>query len=151
MFKINIVTEDLRWKKEVPMIEKILKKNFKKTFTFLGYVAKKQNLEISVLLTNKEAMKKLNKNFRKIKKDTDVLSFPNYEKKFFLKEKNIKDLYLGDLAFSYDYIKKQKFDFLSYINKIFIHGCLHLIGYEHNNLKSYRVMSSVEKKLLSDI
>ena len=145
MFKINIVTEDLRWKKEVPMIEKILKKNFKKIFTFLGYVAKKQNLEISVLLTNKEAMKKLNKNFRKIKKDTDVLSFPNYEKKFFLKEKNIKDLYLGDLAFSYYYIKKQKFDFLNYINKIFIHGCLHLIGYEHNNLKSYRVMSSVEK------
>jgi probable rRNA maturation factor len=151
MFKINIVTEDLRWKKEVPMVEKILKKNFKKIFTFLGYVAKKQNLEISVLLTNKEAMKKLNKNFRKIKKDTDVLSFPNYEKKFFLKEKNIKNLYLGDLAFSYDYIKKQKFDFPNYINKIFIHGCLHLIGYEHNNLKSYRVMSSVEKKLLSDI
>ena len=151
MFKINIVAEDLRWKKEVPTIEKILKKNFKKIFTFLGYVAKKQNLEISVLLTNKEVMKKLNKNFRKIKKDTDVLSFPNYEKKFFLKEKNIKNLYLGDLAFSYDYIKKQKFDFPNYINKIFIHGCLHLIGYEHNNLKSYRVMSSVEKKLLSGI
>ena len=151
MFKINIVAEDLRWKKEVPTIEKILKKNFKKIFTFLGYVAKKQNLEISVLLTNKEVMKKLNKNFRKIKKDTDVLSFPNYEKKFFLKEKNIKDLYLGDLALSYDYIKKQKLDFLNYMNKIFIHGCLHLIGYEHNNLKSYRVMSSVEKKLLSDI
>ena len=151
MFKINIVVDDLRWKKEAPTIEKILKKNFKKIFTFLGYVAKKQNLEISVLLTNKEAMKKLNKNFRKIKKDTDVLSFPNYEKKFFLKEKNIKDLYLGDLALSYDYIKKQKLDFLNYMNKIFIHGCLHLIGYEHNNLKSYRVMSSVEKKLLSDI
>ena len=151
MFKINIVAEDLRWKKEVPTIEKILKKNFKKIFTFLGYVAKKQNLEISVLLTNKEVMKKLNKNFRKIKKDTDVLSFPNYKKNFFLKEKNIKDLYLGDLALSYDYIKKQKFDFLSYINKIFIHGCLHLIGYEHNNLKSYRVMSSVEKKILSNI
>ena len=151
MFKINIVVDDLRWKKEAPTIEKILKKNFKKIFTFLGYVAKKQNLEISVLLTNKEVMKKLNKNFRKIKKDTDVLSFPNYEKKFFLKEKNIKDLYLGDLALSYDYIKKQKLDFLNYMNKIFIHGCLHLIGYEHNNLKSYRVMSSVEKKLLSDI
>jgi len=151
MFKINIVVDDLRWKKEAPTIEKILKKNFKKIFTFLGYVTKKQNLEISVLLTNKEVMKKLNKNFRKIKKDTDVLSFPNYKKNFFLKEKNIKDLYLGDLALSYDYIKKQKLDFLNYMNKIFIHGCLHLIGYEHNNLKSYRVMSSVEKKLLSGI
>ena len=151
MFKINIVVDDLRWKKEAPTIEKILKKNFKKIFTFLGYVTKKQNLEISVLLTNKEVMKKLNKNFRKIKKDTDVLSFPNYKKNFFLKEKNIKDLYLGDLALSYDYIKKQKLDFLNYMNKIFIHGCLHLIGHEHNNLKSYRVMSSVEKKLLSDI
>ena len=55
MFKINIVTEDLRWKKEVPMIEKILKKNFKKIFTFLGYVAKKQNFRnLSITQTQRQ-------------------------------------------------------------------------------------------------
>jgi len=150
MFKVSILVEAGNWKKEVPGIEKILNKNFKKIFSSLKKFNNK-NLEVSILLTDKKNMKKLNKKFRKISKDTDVLSFPNYEKIFFSKNSKIKNLYLGDLAFSYDYIKKQKTDFLEYINKIFIHGCLHLIGYEHNNLKNYKTMSLVEKKLLIKI
>ena len=150
MFKASILVEAGNWKKEVPGIEKILSKNFKKIFSSLKKFNNK-NLEVSILLTDKKNMKQLNKKFRKISKDTDVLSFPNYEKIFFSKNSKIKNLYLGDLAFSYDYIKKQKTDFLEYINKIFIHGCLHLIGYEHNNLKNYKSMSLVEKKLLIKI
>ena len=150
MFKTSILVEAGNWKKEVPRIEKILNKNFKKIFSSLKKFNNK-NLEVSILLTDKKNMKQLNKKFRKISKDTDVLSFPNYEKIFFSKNSKIKNLYLGDLAFSYDYIKKQKTDFLEYINKIFIHGCLHLIGYEHNNLKNYKAMSLVEKKLLIKI
>jgi probable rRNA maturation factor len=150
MFKASILVEAGNWKKEVPGIEKILNKNFKKIFSSLKKFNNK-NLEVSILLTDKKNMKQLNKKFRKISKDTDVLSFPNYEKIFFSKNSKIKNLYLGDLAFSYDYIKKQKTDFLEYINKIFIHGCLHLIGYEHNNLKNYKAMSLVEKKLLIKI
>jgi probable rRNA maturation factor len=150
MFKASILVEAGNWKKEVPGIEKILNKNFKKIFSSLKKFNNK-NLEVSILLTDKKNMKQLNKKFRKISKDTDVLSFPNYEKIFFSKNSKIKNLYLGDLAFSYDYIKKQKTDFLEYINKIFIHGCLHLIGYEHNNLKNYKTMSLVEKKLLIKI
>ena len=150
MFKASILVKAGNWKKEVPGIEKILNKNFKKIFSSLKKFNNK-NLEVSILLTDKKNMKQLNKKFRKISKDTDVLSFPNYEKIFFSKNSKIKNLYLGDLAFSYDYIKKQKTDFLEYINKIFIHGCLHLIGYEHNNLKNYKSMSLVEKKLLIKI
>ena len=104
-----------------------------------------------MLLTGKSNMKELNKKFRKISKDTDVLSFPNYKKEFFLKKNKIRNLYLGDLAFSYDYIKKQKVDFLKYVNKIFVHGCLHLIGYEHNNMKNYKVMSDLENKIIIKI
>ena len=150
MFKVNIIVEDSKWKKEIPTIEKMLKKNVKKIYSSITRTKKKKNLEISVLLTNKTKMKKLNKDFRKILKDTDVLSFPHYEKKFFLKKKltSVNKIYLGDLAFSYDYIKKQKINFVEYVNKIFIHGCLHLVGYEHDNLKSYKEMHSLEKKLL---
>ena len=103
-----------------------------------------------MLLTNKTKMKKLNKDFRRILKDTDVLSFPHHEKNFFLKRKlpTMNNIYLGDLAFSYDYIKKQKTNFVEYVNKIFIHGCLHLVGYEHDNLKNYKEMYSLERKLL---
>ena len=150
MFKLNINVERGKWKKKVPDIEKVLLKNFKIIFRVFKKFTNK-NLEASVLLTDKKNMKMLNKKFRKIYKDTDVLSFPNYKKNFYLNKITNKTLYLGDLAFSYDYIEKQKIDFLDYLNKIFIHGCLHLIGYEHNNLKNYKSMSLVEKKLLIKI
>ena len=87
MFKVNIIVEDSKWKKEIPTIEKILKKNVKKIYSSIDRTSKKKNLEISVLLTNKTKMKKLNKDFRKTLKDTDVLSFPYHEKNFFLKKK----------------------------------------------------------------
>ncbi len=150
MFKININVEGGRWKTKVPKIEKILSKNFKSTFSNLKKFHHK-NLEMSVLLTDKKNMKILNKKFRKTFKDTDVLSFPNYEKKFFLTKITNNYLYLGDLALSYDYIIKQKKNFLDYLNKIFIHGCLHLVGYEHNNEKNFKKMNLLEKKIISKI
>ncbi len=150
MFKININVEGGRWKTKVPKIEKILSKNFKSTFSNLKKFHHK-NLEMSVLLTDKKNMKILNKKFRKTFKDTDVLSFPNYEKKFFLTKITNNYLYLGDLALSYDYIIKQKINFLDYLNKIFIHGCLHLVGYEHNNEKNFKKMNLLEKKIISKI
>ena len=150
MFKININIEGGRWKTKVPKIEKILSKNFKSTFSNLKKFHHK-NLEMSVLLTDKKNMKILNKKFRKTFKDTDVLSFPNYEKKFFLTKITNNYLYLGDLALSYDYIIKQKINFLDYLNKIFIHGCLHLVGYEHNNEKNFKKMNLLEKKIISKI
>jgi len=150
MFKININVEGGRWKTKVPKIEKILSKNFKSTFSNLKKFHHK-NLEMSVLLTDKKNMKVLNKKFRKTFKDTDVLSFPNYEKNFFLTKITNNYLYLGDLALSYDYIIKQKINFLDYLNKIFIHGCLHLVGYEHNNEKNFKKMNLLEKKIISKI
>jgi len=150
MFKININVEGGRWKTKVPKIEKILSKNFKSTFSNLKKFHHK-NLEMSVLLTDKKNMKILNKKFRKTFKDTDVLSFPNYEKNFFLTKITNNYLYLGDLALSYDYIIKQKINFLDYLNKIFIHGCLHLVGYEHNNEKNFKKMNLLEKKIISKI
>ena len=150
MFKLNINVERGKWKKKVPDIEKVLLKNFKIIFRVFKKLTNK-NLEASVLLTDKKNMKMLNKKFRKIYKDTDVLSFPNYKKNFYLNKIKNKTLYLGDLAFSYDYIEKQKIDFLDYLNKIFIHGCLHLVGYEHNNKKNFEKMNSIEKKLISKI
>ena len=86
MFKVNIIVEDSKWRKEIPTIEKMLKKNVKKIYSSIDRTSQKKNLEISVLLTNKTKMKKLNKDFRRILKDTDVLSFPHHEKNFFLKK-----------------------------------------------------------------
>ena len=101
-------------------------------------------------------MKKLNKKFRKINKDTDVLSFPAEEKNFFKKDLKLKKkVYLGDIALSYQYIeaiiKKQNKSFDDYFKKMLIHGVLHLIGYEHDSFTKYKKMNLLEQKIIRSI
>ena len=94
-------------------------------------------------------MKFLNHKFRKINKDTDVLSFP-YERPIFYEKKIInKNLYLGDIALSYNYINKQHQKFDVYLKKILIHGFLHLIGHNHKSNKSYLKMEKAQSKIMS--
>ena len=150
MHKVEILIKDNKWKKEISDIENLFSIYFNTIFnTFKKF--KKKKLEISILLTNSKEMKDLNKKFRKKNKDTDVLSFPNYQKSFFSKKIITNYIFLGDLALSYNYIKKTKLNFIKYIEKVFVHGCLHLVGYKHDNMKEYNIMSKLEKKILSQI
>ena len=150
MHKVEILIKDNKWKKEISDIENLFSIYFNTIFnTFKKF--KKKKLEISILLTNSKEMKDLNKKFRKKNKDTDILSFPNYQKSFFTKKIIPNYIFLGDLALSYNYIKKTKLNFIKYIEKVFVHGCLHLVGYKHNNMKEYNIMSKLEKKILSQI
>ena len=102
-----------------------------------------KNHEFSVLLTNNKMMKNLNFKFRKKNKTTDVLSFPTE-----IKDKN--KIYVGDIAISYEIIKKRSKEtsFFLEFDKMWIHGYLHLIGYDHKRLKDFRNMLKREKLIL---
>ena len=95
-------------------------------------------------------MKKLNKKFRNINKSTDVLSFPffSYKNLKLIKEENF---YIGDIAVSYEIInnRSQKSSFNIEFDKIWIHGVLHLLGYDHIKNKDYYKMNNIEKKVLN--
>ena len=88
-------------------------------------------------------MKKLNKKFLKKNKTTDVLSFPT-------NLKYDKNYYLGDIAICYEIINKRSklTNFKYEFDKMWIHGYLHLLGFDHKNLKDYYSMSKEEKKIL---
>ena len=155
MVKINLVVNHKSWKFNYPKTDLFLKKIIKKIL-LLVFPKIDSNFEISILLTDSKNMKGLNKKFRKINKDTDVLSFPAEEKDFF--KKNIKskqDIYLGDIALSYSYIakiiKKQNVSFDYYFKKMLIHGILHLIGHEHDSLTKYKKMNLLEHKIIKNI
>jgi len=155
MVKINLVVNHKSWKFNYPKTDLFLKKIIKKIL-LLVFPKIDSNFEISILLTDSKNMKGLNKKFRKINKDTDVLSFPAEEKDFF--KKNIKskqDIYLGDIALSYPYIakiiKKQNVSFDYYFKKMLIHGILHLIGHEHDSLTKYKKMNLLEQKIIKNI
>ncbi len=88
-------------------------------------------------------MKKLNNKFRKKNKTTDVLSFP-------IKIRTKNKLYVGDIAISYEIVKKRSKDtnFFLEFDKMWVHGYLHLVGYDHNKLYDFKKMHRREKLIL---
>ena len=105
-----------------------------------------------MLLSGDYEIKKLNKKFRKKNKSTDVLSFPFYKKKELkIKLKKEKEIYLGDIIVNLNKIKAQedKKKFQLELNKLWIHGLTHLLGYDHKKNKDFKNMVKIEKKFLS--
>jgi probable rRNA maturation factor len=155
MVKINLVIEHKNWKSRYPKVNLFLTNSVKKILSSI-FSSRIIAFEISILLTGTKNMKNLNKKFRKINKDTDVLSFPAEEKNFFKKNLKLKKkVYLGDIALSYQYIevitKKQNISFDNYFKKMLVHGVLHLIGHEHDSLKKYKKMNLLEQKIIRSI
>ena len=116
-------------------------------------------LMITITLTTPEDIRKINKEYRKIDKSTDVLSFPMFEKSE-LEEKIInKDfLYedvLGDIIISIEKVKEQAEEYghsfereLSYM---IVHGFYHLMGYDHIEEEDKKIMRPKEEKILNEL
>jgi len=144
MISINTISDNKLWNK------KIIKSNnfFNKLIKVFPkrYQFKKKKANLSVLLSNNRNIKKLNKKFRNKNKSTDVLSFP-FEKRPFLK----KEIYLGDIIISYEFMNRPKFltniQFKENLVKTFIHGFLHLMNYDHIKMKDFQKMYKEEKKI----
>ena len=100
----------------------------------------------TVFLTNNAKMKKLNNKFRKVNKPTDVLSFP-------LKIKKKSNTYLGDIAISYEIVNKRskKSLFDHELDKLWIHGYLHLSGYDHIKYKDFKKMTRKEDLIFKQL
>ena len=95
-------------------------------------------------------IKKLNKKFRKQNKPTDVLSFPFFSQKK-LKLSKEKDIYIGDVATCYEIIniRAKKTNFFLEFDKAWVHGLLHLLGYNHTKNEDYFKMNKIEKRILN--
>ena len=148
MISIEVVSENNLWSKRIrnkDIFFNSLANSFPRKYKFI-----KKKISLTILLSNNKNIKRLNKKFRKKNKSTDVLSFP-FEKKF-----NIKNcLYLGDIIISYEFMNKPKtlsnLEFKNKVTKIFIHGFLHLLGYNHIKLKDFKKMLVEEEKIYKTI
>jgi probable rRNA maturation factor len=148
MINIDVVSDNKLWSKKIKKPEiffNTLAKDFPKKYRFI-----KKKVSLTILLSNNKNIKKLNKKFRNKNKSTDVLSFP-FEKKINIK----KSPYIGDIVVSYEFMNKPKvlniLEFKIKVTKIFIHGFLHLLGYDHIRLKDFKKMLIEEKKIYKTI
>ena len=116
------------------------------------------NLYINIILTNPENIKSINKQYRNIDKETDVLSFPMFEKNEIegmkLNGNNITEV-LGDIVISVEKVEEQANEYghsfereLSYM---LIHGFYHLMGYDHMDDEEKKEMRAKEEKVLKKL
>ena len=149
MIKVSVAVNNKSWKKKIKNPKKYFNKKLKKISKIVKFF-KGKNVTFTILLTNSLNMKKLNKKFRNLNKSTDVLSFPFFSSNV-LKSVKKKNFYIGDIATSYEIIqsRSKKNNFVVEFDKVWIHGFLHLLGYNHVKNKDYFKMSKIEKKFLN--
>ena len=146
MINVNVFSEDNNWSSRIRNKEIFFKsicEAFPRKYKFLN-----KNVSFTLLLSNNKNIKKLNKKFRNKNKSTDILSFP-LGRKISIK----KDTYLGDIIISFNYMnkKKEKTLFRTVVIKTFIHGFLHLLGFDHIKDKDYKKMIIEENKIYKSV
>lgn len=134
-------------------IKKILEKCFKEENL------ERAKLYVSITLTNQVNIKKLNKKYRNIDKETDVLSFPMFEQqeleKIIKRKSNIVEDILGDIIISIPRVEEQAREYNHSFERelayMVVHGFYHLMGYDHIEEKDKEKMRSKEEKILQDL
>ena len=149
MIKVNVEVNHKLWHKKIKNPQKYFNTRLKKINKLLKFF-KKKRVSFTILLTNSFNMRRLNKKYRNINKSTDVLSFPflAFKKIKLAKEKKF---YIGDIAVCYEIInfRSKKKQFNLEFDKVWTHGLLHLIGYNHIKNQDFLKMNRVEKKIIN--
>ena len=148
MIDVNVFSEEEAWSKKLKnknIFFNRICRSFPKKYRFIN-----KKVNFSLLLSNNKNIKKLNKVFRNKNKPTDILSFPTSKK---IKIK--KEIYIGDIIISLNFINKPKSQsskfFKEKLIRTFIHGFLHLLNFDHKKNKDYTKMLKEENKIYQSV
>ena len=150
----EVIYEDIEENREYePIIKKVIEKCFEEE--------KIQNSKLcmTIILTTPQNIRKINKEYGNIDKETDVLSFPMFEKDELDKKIENNDFeyedVLGDIVISIEKVKEQAEEYghsfereLSYM---LVHGFYHLMGYDHIKEEDKKIMRPKEEKILKSL
>ncbi len=153
MIKANVIIKNVSWYRYIKNPNNYIKRQIDKINNKNKKLNKKK-IYFTLLLSGERGIKILNWKFRKKNKSTNVLSFPFYTKKELHKRLiEEKEIYLGDIIINFNEIKDKKKlrNFKIEFNNLWIHGLVHLFGYDHKKEKDYLVMKKIEKKYSSFI
>ena len=123
--------------------------------------------QVNVILTDNEGIRAINKEYRDIDRETDVLSFPNLEFEvpgFSMLDETFdasmidpetEELILGDIMISVDKVKEQAENYGHSLKREFAflvaHSMLHLSGYDHMTPEEAEVMEKKQEAVLQKL
>lgn len=104
---------------------------------------------VNIVFANDKLIRALNKQYRKKDKITDLLTFT------YAGENGGQDYLLGEIMICIPQARRQSKEFaVTFENemyKLFIHGMLHLRGYDHEKDPDFRVMKLLEDKIMKSL
>lgn len=121
----------------------------KKLIKYAIKYMKLDEVEFNVIFVDNNKIRELNKTYRNIDRETDVITFrlADYENVVF---ENVT--ILGDIYISIDKARTQSIDYghsyLRELSFLMIHGFLHLLGYDHMNEEDEKVMFKLQEEIL---
>ncbi|WP_308749416.1 rRNA maturation RNase YbeY [uncultured Anaerococcus sp.] len=132
----------------------LIRKKAEKTITEVLRVENiSENAEVSLSIVDKETIHKLNKEYRNVDRETDVLSFPLDEEGFDNEGNPL--ILLGDIVICLDVAEDQAVDFGHSLEReimyLICHSTLHLLGYDHIEEGDKKVMRSKEKEVMKNL
>lgn len=150
MYKIlEIEYLDIEENKEnEKLIEKVILECFKEE------KLSSENFYINIILTNPKQIRQINREYRHIDKETDVLSFPMFEKDE-IKKKMPGQEVLGDIVISVERVTKQAEEyghsFQRELAYMLVHGFYHIMGEDHIEEEDKKQMRQKEEKILKSL
>lgn len=150
----EVLYQEIEEKKEY---NQIIKKVLSQCFGEEGLESSK--LIITITLTTPKNIQKINQKYRGIDKETDVLSFPMFQKDELAKKIQNNDFkhedILGDIIISIEKVEEQakeyEHSFERELSYMLVHGFYHLIGYDHIKEEDKIKMRPKEEKILADL
>lgn len=120
-----------------------------------AYALKSENVNngvVNIIIVDNKKIREINKEYRGIDKETDVISFALEDDDTFIK---LPIRVLGDIYISIDKVKVQALEYGHSLKReicfLVVHGILHLLGYDHMNISDEKVMFSKQDKILDEL
>ena len=139
------------------IINKLYEKidELEKCKNFLEFASNKLDLSNSVfnvIIIDNAEIHEINKTYRGIDRETDVISFALEDDDTFIELPDIR--ILGDIYISLDKAREQASNYNHSLKRelafLMIHGLLHLLGYDHMNKDDEEIMFKLQKELLDE-
>ena len=144
MSKIEVFNETKKDIKELETVEKVLISAIKKENL--------ENVVFNLIIVNNEYIHELNKNYRNIDRETDVITFALEDEDSIVLPNS--ERVLGDIYISIDKAESQADEYghglLRELSFLAVHGFYHLLGYDHMNKEDEEVMFKKQEEVLSE-
>lgn len=145
------------WRRHLADPERVCRRALAATLERVALPAWLAQAEVSVLLADDATVRRLNADYRGNDRATDVLSFPTFERVLACIPEYLppEPVTLGDIVLAFETVRAEAAaegkPFAHHVSHLLVHGCLHLLGHDHQDAAHAALMEGLERDVLAQL